>query len=754
MEGLSSEQVKSRIAAGETNKTEIKTTSIPGIIKKHSLTIFNILLFVLAALVFFFGQKRDALFILIAVLATLIAIINDIRAKKIVDELNLVSEKPVTVIRDSKETAIPPSKIVKDDTIKFSLGNQIIVDSEIITGELEVNESLITGESDNIKKQAGDKLISGSLVVSGTCFAKVTSVGENTYISGILKNAKQVKTKRSKIFLTIDKIIKINSIVLIPVGILLFIKQLYLDSATIETAVTSTVAALVAMIPEGLVLLTSSVLALATIRLSKQKVLIQDFYSVETLARVDTICLDKTGTLTTGKMKVEKVIPTENHSEKEIIEAVKLINGSLDDSNATSNALIKKFGKTKSEKVNKLYHFSSDKKFSGIRVGEKKFLIGALEFLVKEKSILKTEEELSKNYRVLSLVVEEKGTKEVLGFVLLSDEIRKNAKDLLKFFEENDTKVKIISGDNLFTIRKILETLNLSSLKAVDLSKETEKNYQKLVETYDIFARVTPEQKKYLVKALKKSGHTVAMTGDGVNDCLALKEADCGISIGDGSDAARRVSDIVLMNNDFSAIPSVIFEGRQSINNITRSSALFLSKTIFATVLSVVFIFINFRYPFSPIEMSLINFVIIGAPSFILALETNHSRVRTDFKNHILKNSVPSALATIFVVISISILSKFFDLAWPETIALSCILTSFVGFLLIYKLSRPLNKLRSALFFTLIGIIALVFLISPIRNFFGIAPLTKNLALLSLGLGLISSLIFFISSRLLSRRLS
>ncbi len=768
--GLSPEEVKLRIAEGKVNKSTEKKTKLSTIIKRHTLTFFNIIIFALALVVLFFGERTDILFIVIAVAATLIAIINDIRAKISLEKLNLLSEKSITVIRNGKEKRIKTENVVENDILRFSLGDQIIVDSEIKQGEIEVNESFITGESDNIKKRPGDELTSGSFVVSGSCLAEAKKVGDESFISKLMKNAKTIKSEKSELFSTIQQIIKINSIVLIPIGIALFFKQLSLEEATVKSAITSTVAALVSMIPEGLVLLTSSVLALATIRLSKKKIIVNDFYSIETLARVDTICLDKTGTLTTGKMTVEKIVELDGKAE-EVEEIIKLSNTFLGGFNPTSHALLthfgkfsereikklsenskgifKKFGQNSKQKPDELYEFSSDKKYSGFRIGNTEYIVGAYSFISNQKTHKKEEENLSKNYRVLTVLKREKNREEsekILGFVLLSDEIRKNAKEIIGFYQQNDVKIKIISGDNLGTISHVLKSLDLNLGNSVDLSTiESHKSYKSLAENFDVFARVRPEEKKELIKALKASGHTVAMTGDGVNDVLALKEASCGISIGEGADAARRAADIVLLDNDFSALPSAIFEGRQTINNVSRSSALFLNKTIFATILSIIYIFINFRYPFTPLEMSYINALIIGIPSFLLALETNHERQKTNFAFHIMKNSLPAALATIFAIIAVSIISDVLYLTWEETTTLSCLATCLIGFLLIFRVSYPMNKFRLSIVVPLIVIIFITFATPAAEGLLRLANIDLTQILTFLAISAASTMIYCFS---------
>lgn len=751
--GLTSEEVKTRKLQGQTNSISTATTKISDIIKKHTVTLFNIVIFLLAGTVFVFGNKRDTLFVLIAIISTIIAIFNDLRARSKINKLSLLSERPITVIRNNHLSEVKNSELVLGDIIRFSLGDQIIADSKLLEGSLEVNESFLTGESNNIKKNPGDKLYSGSFVVSGTGFAKITAIGEENSLAKILKNAKKIKQNRSQLFSTLEKIIKINSIILIPVAILLFLKQLSLDNATLNSAVTSTAAAIVAMVPAGLILLTSSVLALSTIRLSKKHIVVNDFYAIETLARVDTICLDKTGTLTTGNLKVEKIISLSKNSEQEIKDFIKILNTFSGDINATSKALIKKFGKNLNAKVDDFYQFSSDKKYSGFKIQNTEFFLGAYDFITTDKSKKPDEEKYAESYRVLTALKRQNNREEILGFVLLSDELRKNIKNLFTFFKQNDLKVKIISGDSPTTVQKIINSLELNLNNSVDLSDHNSHTLPKtLAEDFDIFARVTPEQKQSLVKSLRASGHIVAMTGDGVNDVLALKESDCGISLGAGADAARRVADIVLLDNDFSVISHAVFEGRKTINNVTRSSALFLSKTIFATILSVVFIFLDLRYPFSPLLMSFVNVIIIGIPSFILALEPNYARIKNNFKSHIIKNSVPSALATIFSVITIAILSNLLNFSWPETLSFSCVLVCLIGFLLILKISYPLNRLRAFLLLTLILTLILIFVLHPLRTILNLEILSLEKIPLLLILGAASSLIFFLSSRLLSRR--
>ena len=747
MQGLTSAEVEQRIAEGKTNHITVKATSTWSILRKNIFTVFNFVNIILAILIFTTGTFKNALFAGVAIINTAIAIFNEVRAKKIVDKLSIITTKKQTVIRDGKEIEIDNEDIVLGDTIKYTLGDQIVVDSVVLTGNVEVNESFITGESDNIAKKAEDKLISGSFVVSGTCYARVITVGNDNFTSEILKNAKSIKQKQSKLFHILNKIVQYISYSLVPIGLLLFFHQLSIG-ADYSTAITSTVAALVSMIPEGLMLLTSSVLALSTIRLSRKKVLVQDLYSIETLARVDTICLDKTGTITTGQMTVSDVVPVGKHTKKEMAKVVSAIIANLKDNNATSAALAKEFGNDSKLIATEKIPFSSDRKYSGIKIKKDTYLMGALEFVTTDRKYFKHEQELSKEYRVITVM----HNKDVLGFILLSDTLRKNAHKLIDYFNNNDVKVKVISGDNLGTITKVASQVNLDTSRAIDLSTvPSGTNYKQLVEEYDIFARVKPAQKKRLIVALKNNKHIVAMTGDGVNDVLALKEADCGISIGEGADAARRVSKLILLGSDFSTVPDIINEGRQTINNIERSASLFLSKTIFASILSVTFIFLTYTYPFTPIAMAFINGIIIGIPSFILALETNHERIKNNFVKNILHNSLPSGLTTVCCVITLVILAAGNNLPFGEITTISAVVVTFIGMILIAKISFPFNKLRLALIQTLIILSVLAFIIPFARNFFSFQFLSDSGTYILLSLIGIA-IILFSSFSYLTRR--
>ncbi|MBO7718216.1 HAD-IC family P-type ATPase, partial [Candidatus Saccharibacteria bacterium] len=639
--GLTKKQVQARISEGKVNQAPRKNqTTITNIILRNTFTIFNLVNLILALMIISVGSYKNLLFVLIAIANTLISIINEIRAKKTVDKMRLISEQKPTVIRDGKTQQIPGDQIVEGDLLVYSLGDQILVDCKIIEGSVEVNESFITGEQDNITRAKGAKLISGSFIVSGTCKAEATAVGKDSELNKLESSAHVIKTADSKLFKLMNNIVKYISFALIPIGALLLWSRFRVETTDTTTAVTSTVASLINMIPEGLILLTSSVLALATIRLSKKQVLVQDLYSIETLARVDTIALDKTGTLTSGKMKVHDYTPIKKSFET----ALASILSHQTTENATISALKQKFLKTTNNQeiddIINIIDFSSERKCSGIVTRNATYLLGAVDFVTDDEEIIKKVQSASAGYRTLAVVKCEeypkgagnslsKGVRsaaarevapaargdgpagrapreaisassiELLGFIRLEDEIRPDAKQIIKYFYDNDIAVKIISGDDLEAVTKIATRVGVRDLNGINLSDFKSPDYDRLVQDYSIFTRVTPAQKKHLIAALKKQGNTIAMTGDGVNDILAMKEADVSIAIGEGSDAARRSVKLVLLNSGFESVPSIIDEGRQSINNLERSTALFLAKTIYASILAIIFIFIPIKYPFS-----------------------------------------------------------------------------------------------------------------------------------------------------------
>ena len=705
--GLTTEQVEERKAQGLVNfNTEASTKSVKQIVRENVCTLFNMINIVLAIAVICVGSFKNLTFMMIIILNTLISIVQELRSKKTLDKLQVLASSKVTSIRDGEKVKLDINEIVLDDVLCFEIGNQVVVDSVIREGEVEVDESFITGEAETVFKNKGDMLVSGSFIVSGKATCQVVHIGLDNYTAKIASDTKYIKPISSEIMRSLNKIVSTISCLIVPVGILLFSRQMYLEGNTVSQAVVNTVAALIGMIPEGLVLLTSTVLAVSVIRLSRRKVLVQDLYCIETLARVDTICLDKTGTITEGCMEVvDTILKDSNVSLEEILAN---LNSSLDESNPTAKALKEKFGKKETFRLKEVIPFSSKKKYSGAIYEEGAYFFGAPEFLLKSK-IKKYKDEIdmyAKDYRVLVLI-QAKDKKlsgiKVLGYLLLQDRIRKEAFDTLRYFKEQGVRIKIISGDNPDTVYGIAVRAGLPrSCKKIDAS--TLKSDQEIidaVEKYDIFGRVSPEQKKKFILALQSLGHTVAMTGDGVNDVLALKEADCSIAMANGSDASKNVSQLVLLDSNFSSMPHVVAEGRRTINNIERSASLFLVKTIYATILAIGFIFVEMPYPFIPIQLTLASVVTIGIPSFVLALQPNHDRVKGDFLTSVLRRAFPPAITIVLNIVVVFTASNILGFSYAETSTLSVAVTGYTSFILLYKTCLPLNPLRTVLFVTM-----------------------------------------------------
>lgn len=701
--GLNNEQVKKRIETKLVhNNAPMTTKSIKEIILTNTITLFNIINLVLGGFIFFTGSYKNLLFLGVAFCNTMISLIQEIHAKRIIDKLSVIASTKVNLVRSGKEDLYMIDEIVLDDIIHYRLGNQVIVDSIVRDGTVEVDESFITGESNTIVKEKGDMLLSGSFIVSGNCLASVEHIGDENYANKISKEAKYIKKPNSVIMKTMNKIIKVISVVIIPLGILLFLQQMSLDGNTWNDSVINSVAAIIGMIPEGLILLTSTVLAISSTRLARRRVLVQEIYCIETLARVDTVCLDKTGTITEGEMEVfDTVLLDDDYNVDEILTAIAHYNS---DDNSTAKAIKKKYYGDTNYHFNEQISFSSKRKTSGMIFDEGTYLLGAPEFLTNDDEILELVEKYSK-HRVLLLVEKDDDEYEPIALILIDDKIRKNAKETLDYFRSQDVDIKIISGDSVKTIEKIAARVGMEGAKAIDMSTiGKDENLKEIVEKYDIFGRVSPSEKKDLILALKANGHTVAMTGDGVNDVLALKEADCSMAMANGSDAVKSTSQLVLLDSNFDAIPKIVYEGRRSINNLERSATLFLTKTIYATLLAIIFLFVDMNYPFQPIQLSLTNMVAIGIPSFILALEPNRDRIRGVFIINVIRKSIPAALTIIVNIVSIMIFSSMFNISGDYVSTMATMLVAFTGFVLLFKICFPFNDLRIILFFSLIGI--------------------------------------------------
>ena len=739
-EGLSSKQVKLRIEQGLTNKeTSVPTKTIPRIIRDNIFTLFNFLNFGLALAIFAVGSYKNLLFMGIVFCNTLISTVQEIRSKLVIDKLSVITSTKAKVVRDGKIVTIDNEDIVLDDIILFKSGNQIVTDAIIMEGEVSVNESFITGETELITYKEGDMLKSGSFIVVGNCKAKVEHVSLDNYTNVISKDAKYVKPINSILMNSLNKIIKVISILIIPLGLLLFLNQYNLDK-NLELAVINTVAALIGMIPEGLVLLTSTVLAVSVIRLARLNVLVQELYCIEMLARVDTICLDKTGTITDGKMEVIKVI---NLNKKYNLEEVmgNIVNN-LEVDNATSEAISNYFKKYDNYEVIKKIPFSPIYKYSGVEFKEGKFVFGAPEFLTK-KEIREVKE--NQDNRTLLICFND----EPIGVIVLKDTIRKNAKKTLDYLAKEGVDIKIISGDSVKTVSKIARDAGLTDIRSIDVSSLNNLELENAILENNIFARVTPLQKKQMVEILQKNKHFVAMTGDGVNDVLALKQADCSITIKNATDAARNVSQLVLLDDDFDSIPIIVREGRRTINNIERSATLFLAKTGYAFFLAVIFMFVNFNYPFQPIQLTLTNFFTIGVPSFILALEPNNNRIKGNFLINVFSRSLPTSLTIVLNIVIIAVLGNFFLLNDVQISTLCVIMTGFTGFLLLFKICFPLNRLRLSLIIILI--LGFIGTLIGFREFFALTVLNLKMFIFILILVFISLTIFSIMSILVDK---
>ena len=764
--GLSSKEVEERIRENKINGNfQIKTKSIGQILFTNVFTLFNIVNLILAAFVIYVQSYRNVLFMMVVFWNLFIGVFQEIRSKKIIDRLSLLSAPEATVIRNGKKETIPLEDIVLDDLMILSNGNEVCADAIIIDGSCEVNESMLTGENIPIHKHPGDELLSGSFLVSGHVKASVTHIGKDNYVNQITSKAKYIRKNNSEMLSSIKMIIKIVSICLFPITALLFYNQLHMPGVDFTQAVVSTVAAVIGMIPSGLVLLISMVLAVSVIKLSKKNTLVQELYCIENLSKVDVLCLDKTGTLTEGKMNLEDIVPFDesDFSTYDIKKALYQFSHTLEDNNSTFIAVKERseefFRPEESDKlsspaavrsmmsssslpktweVHQLLAFSSERKWSMVDFKDKGcFVMGATEFVfpsMSDELRKKADMFTRKGMRVLVFAHSKEHSKDgqtlpehlhPIAFLLLTDKLREDAEETLAYFAKQGVTIKIISGDNPAAVSYIAGRAGLKNAdRYVDASTLiNDEELEVAAEHYQIFGRVTPDQKLKLVKALQKHGHTVAMTGDGVNDVLALKEADCSIAMQSGSDAARNVAQIVLLDSSFSSMPAIVAEGRQTINNVQRSAALYLTKTIYSTILACFFVFLNEPYPFVPIQTTLTGALTIGIPSFILALEPNRNRVRGKFLKNILCLAIPGGLVVVISVFATEIFGNIFMLSNASISTLATYALFIASSVELFKVCLPFNPLRRTLFGFLIG----VFVIAStfFADFFSFTPLLR-----------------------------
>lgn len=742
--GLSAEQVKRRFAQGENNyKVESSTLSVSEIVRSNVCTYFNLVFAVIAVLLAIVGAWSDMLFLPIIVANTCIGIIQEVHSKKVLDKLSILNAPHAVVIRDGKRQEIPADQLVLDDIVEFSAGSQIPADAKVVSGELQVNESLITGESDEIEKREGDSLLSGSFVVSGKACARLEKVGKDSYISKLtLQATKSKKGEQSEMIRSLNYLIMVMGIIIIPIGIALFVQSFIYNEGTFHDSITGMVAAIIGMIPEGLYLLTSVALAVSSVRLAQKKVLIHDMKCIETLARVNVLCVDKTGTITEPGMHVYDFSVLDGTDQLEISKLLADFVAAQEKDNATMEALKAHFSNGSGMRAREVYSFSSETKYSGAVMNDgKSYVIGAPEFVLRGQ-FAQYQEQIatysSKGYRVL-VFAQYEGTLDrkpltepvlPLCFVMLANPIRKGAKETFTYFAENDVDIKVISGDNPLTVSVIAAEAGIvGAERFVDASTLKEKeDYYRAVEEYTVFGRVTPSQKRMLVQALKEHKKTVAMTGDGVNDVLALKDADCSVAMASGSEAASNVAQLVLLDSDFSRMPSVVAEGRRVVNNIERTAALYIVKNIFSMLLAIFSVILMLDYPLEPSQVSLISMFTIGIPSFVLALEPNKELIRGHFLTNVLVRALPAGLTDFIVVSGLVIFCREFQVDL-DCLSTSCtILVAIVGFMILHRIARPMNTGHIVM---LVGVIAgwiLCMLFGG--SFFGITGISKQCEML------------------------
>lgn len=746
--GLSTKEVEERQAQGLVNDTKIKTShSYLSIVIKNLCTFFNFLWLIISVALLCVGAYANMLFLVVIVINTLVAIIQEIKAKRTVEKLSLMTAPKIKVVRNGSQFEITSEELVLDDIIFLENGNQIPADCVVIDGKIEVNESLLTGESRAIKKEVGSELLGGSFLVSGSCFARVNKVGKDNYVQQLTQSAKEFKAPSSNLNRDLKKLIYWIAIILVPLGILTFIKEFVILGLGLPESVSSTSGALAGMIPAGMFLLITIGLSIGVVKLAAKKTLIKDIYSIEMLARTDVLCLDKTGTITDGTMNVVEVLKLGKTPLDKIEKIMSGVLASQTSENATGIALVKRFGKETDMKPTEVIEFSSDRKYMATEFGNKTYFVGAPTYVKAKLSALqekKKDEFLNKGYRVLALVEadgkydEKKINGTALALIVLEDHIRDNAKETISWFKHNKVKIKIISGDDPQTVSKIAERVGVEdSDKFISLEGMSLQEVEKVAESFTVFGRVSPEQKHTIVKTLKKQGHIVAMTGDGVNDTLALKEADCSIAMADGSEAARNISKLVLMDSNFTSLPSVVREGRQVINNVQNSSSLFLMKTLLAISLCIFTLILGVSYPFETTQMLIMEMFVIGLPSLILTLQTNTEPIKGNFIPEVLKRSIPRAFVLLVNCIAVVLLYRLFAvensasgfLSQNEYTTLATLTITFAGLINLTWLC--LEKPTKLKFLAIGSSLALIMIsIFSVPSFFKMTDFSQNVLLL------------------------
>lgn len=769
--GLTDEEVRQRVEEGLTNRADISTDkTTKEIVISNVFTYFNLIFLVITILLIMVGSFRNLTFLPIIIGNTVIGIVQEIRAKKTLEKMSLLNAPRADVIRNGSVKQISTEELVKDDVILLTAGKQICADAVVISGNIQVNESLLTGEADEVEKTEGSTLMSGSFVVSGECYARLEKVGNESYISKLSLEAKSMGGKeQSEMIRSINLIVKWVGIVIIPIGLILFWQSHFVNGESITKSVTSTVAAIIGMIPEGLYLLTTVALALSTMKLARKKVLLHDMKSIETLARVDVLCVDKTGTITEPDMKLKEIFLCKNSGADGTQTALTLdelkslildyANASVDN-NATMLALKAYAAEALTNNTSALHRtavsqqaFSSSLKYGSVTFSDGTYLLGAPEFIMHE-DFARIEEEIipyaDKGDRVLLFArydgenVENgiNGSVTPLGFVALANPIRENAVKTFEYFKSQGVAIKVISGDNPRTVSRIAIQAGIESAESfVDAATlDTEDKIADAVNKYTVFGRVTPKQKKQLVKALQAKGHTVAMTGDGVNDILAMKDADCSVAMASGSEAAAQAAQVVLLDSDFAHMPDVVYEGRRVVNNIQRSASLFLVKNIFSLLLSLFSVILMVTYPLEPAQVSLISMFTIGVPGFLLALEQNKDRIKGHFITNVMLKALPGGLTDVIAVGALVVCGEVFCISDASIGTIATLVLSVVGFMILFKISEPLNGMKYAV---IIGNIAgLVFSGFFLKKLFALTDLSNICILLMIVFGFAAESLF------------
>lgn len=769
--GLTDEEVRQRVEEGLTNRADISTDkTTKEIVISNVFTYFNLIFLVITILLIMVGSFRNLTFLPIIIGNTVIGIVQEIRAKKTLEKMSLLNAPRADVIRNGSVKQISTEELVKDDVILLTAGKQICADAVVISGNIQVNESLLTGEADEVEKTEGSTLMSGSFVVSGECYARLEKVGNESYISKLSLEAKSMGGKeQSEMIRSINLIVKWVGIVIIPIGLILFWQSHFVNGESITKSVTSTVAAIIGMIPEGLYLLTTVALALSTMKLARKKVLLHDMKSIETLARVDVLCVDKTGTITEPDMKLKEIFLCKNSGADGTQTALTLdelkslildyANASVDN-NATMLALKAYAADALTNNTSALHRtavsqqaFSSSLKYGSVTFSDGTYLLGAPEFIMHE-DFARIEEEIipyaDKGDRVLLFArydgenVENgiNGSVTPLGFVALANPIRENAVKTFEYFKSQGVAIKVISGDNPRTVSRFAIQAGIESAESfVDAATlDTEDKIADAVNKYTVFGRVTPKQKKQLVKALQAKGHTVAMTGDGVNDILAMKDADCSVAMASGSEAAAQAAQVVLLDSDFAHMPDVVYEGRRVVNNIQRSASLFLVKNIFSLLLSLFSVILMVTYPLEPAQVSLISMFTIGVPGFLLALEQNKDRIKGHFITNVMLKALPGGLTDVIAVGALVVCGEVFCISDASIGTIATLVLSVVGFMILFKISEPLNGMKYAV---IIGNIAgLVFSGFFLKKLFALTDLSNICILLMIVFGFAAESLF------------